>query len=78
MAKVIVVARNHRLKGVFSQRQFAYQIIQDPDNLELGRDNQDYAMPCNYQNFCRILREQGKVWIEGGVVAWLVEVNEEV
>ena len=78
MPKMIVVAKDHRLKGIFSQRQKAFALLPEPENLELGRETLDYAMPCNYANFCRVLREQNRVWVEDGWAFWLTELNEEI
>lgn len=63
-AKVVVVAEGPFLRGVFSQRQFAFDAIKD-------------KVDCTYAQFCRALREDGNVRWGNGVSAVLTEMNEE-
>jgi len=64
MPKVVVLAQDKRLRGVFTQRQKAYEAVEDP------------AVP--YHAFCKELREDGKSHLGNHVVAWLTELNEVV
>lgn len=66
MAKVIVVAQNHQLRGVFTQRQKAFALLEFEEDLNFS-----------YAKFCRVLRDRGRAGVEGGWAFWLTELNEE-